>query len=102
MPKFYLHLNEQDIRKEDPDGMELHDLAAAKVEARESMREIIAEHLTSATELKLRSIEICNDAGETLAKVSLADAISGVVPVETFEEDLRNYLNTRSPRPASA
>jgi hypothetical protein len=85
VPKFYFHLREGDILIEDPEGVEVVSLDAARFEAREAVRENIAEHLKAGQQLTLRGIEISDELGRPLAKVTILDALAGVVPVDMIK-----------------
>ena len=100
MPLYVLHLRERDHLVQDVEGTPFADLQSARTEARQAIRDIVAEHLESGEEVRLRTVEICDDQGNHVATVSLAAAISAVIPVseDTFETDLSNYLDSDAAR----
>ncbi|WP_105383517.1 DUF6894 family protein [Neorhizobium alkalisoli] len=89
MARYYFHLREGEVLIEDLDGVEVANLEAAKSEAREAMRENIAEHLTAGRQLTFTSIEIRDELGQALAKISVLDALTGVVPFDILEDAWR-------------
>lgn len=100
MPKYFLHLRERENLLRDLEGAEFEDLNAARDEARQAIRDIVAEHIAAGQELRLRTIEICDDKGNHVATVSLAAAISAIIPVseDMFEVDLANYYDSDAAR----
>lgn len=98
MPKYFLHLRERDELVRDVEGAKFDDLNAARDEARNAIRDIVAEHIASGQELRLQTVEICDDKGGHVATVRLAEAISAIFPVETFEADFSNYLDSDAAR----
>jgi hypothetical protein len=69
MPRFFFHARQDDGLVEDPDGIELPDLEAARAEAAHAVPEIVAERLKAGQALDFRQIEICDAAGQVLATV---------------------------------
>jgi hypothetical protein len=47
MPRFHLHICNQDGLVRDEEGLDLADLNAAREEARQAIREIVAGHINS-------------------------------------------------------
>jgi hypothetical protein len=102
MPLFYLHVLSTDGMGEDLEGADFPDLDAAKDEAREGIRALVADALFSGTELRVRSVEIRDETGKMLESVTLAQAIMGVIPIDVaFEADLSRYLKTPPPTPTA-
>jgi hypothetical protein len=93
MPRYFLHLIERDDLIRDIEGAEFVDLDAARDEAVESIRAIVADHIASGEKLLLRTIEICDDKGNHLATVKAASALRDILPIseDAFEADLSNY-----------
>ncbi len=87
MPRYYLHLRERDGMIADQDGIDFPDLQAAMADAKQSIREMVAERIASAEELDIRSIQICDETGRDVGTVTLAAAISATIaiPEEAFE-----------------
>src|SRR5215210_4845161 len=67
MPRFFFRTRQDDGLIEDPDGIELPDLEAARAEAARSVREIVAERLKAGQTADFRQVEICDDTGQVLA-----------------------------------
>ncbi|WP_306421767.1 DUF6894 family protein, partial [Methylobacterium trifolii] len=63
---------------EDPEGLDLLDLAAARAEALAGARDILANSVRKGEPLDGQRIEIANAAGELLATVAFKDAITVV------------------------
>ncbi|TDK36982.1 hypothetical protein E2F50_08740 [Rhizobium deserti] len=90
MPHFYLHVRSTDGLATDPEGADFRDLEAVRKEARKGMRSLVADALFSGKELLVRSVEITDDQGNALGQVTLAAAISGVIPVDdAFVHEVR-------------
>ncbi len=77
MPRYFLHVkSDGSDLLQDPDGQELDDLAAAKQEAIEAARELMAEDLRNGQALGLdRIMLIADEAGNILLEVSFKDAL---------------------------
>ncbi|MFN7103243.1 MAG: DUF6894 family protein [Pseudorhizobium sp.] len=97
MPLFYLHVRTASGLIQNREGSELPDLDAAKVVARQGIRDIVAEHIAAGEPLDLQGIEVCDDAGRDIATVTVADAISQTIkiPEDSFPTDLTKYLNSQ-------
>jgi hypothetical protein len=74
MPRFFFHARDGDQRLDDPEGVDLPDLDAARAEAAVGAREIAAGRIRQGQMLDGQSLEICDEAGRTLATIPLADA----------------------------
>jgi hypothetical protein len=96
MPTYYFHIRKADTIVNDEQGVDLPDLAAAREEARQALREMVAGHVSAGEKVRILAIEICDDRRNDLATVTLASAISATFPVseDTFEVDLQKYLNS--------
>lgn len=79
MPHMYLHLREGGQLLPDPDGADYPDLATAELAALAGLRDIAAESLKWGTPVESRAIVIANAEGNTLATVTLPDAIKGIL-----------------------
>jgi hypothetical protein len=80
MPLYYLHIVDTQGVVEDLEGAELADLDAAKAEAREGIRGIIAEHLFTGEQLTVQSIRITDPNGAEQACVTVEEALAGLIP----------------------
>ena len=75
MARFFLHLRDGTELMEDPDGSELPDLNAARAEAREAARDIMAGMVRAGELLDGQQIEIRDAAGALLEVVRLKDVL---------------------------
>jgi hypothetical protein len=76
MPKFYFHIRDDAGVIPDEEGMELPDLGAARKEAEEGAREILANALMAHKEVDGKKIEIANQSGEVLASLKVRDILN--------------------------
>jgi len=74
MPRYYFHVREGNRVMEDPDGGAFLDLQAARDEALAAAREMLAERLKAGRVLDGQQIDICDEAGATLATVRFREA----------------------------
>lgn len=75
MARFFLHLRDGTELMEDPDGSELPDLNAARAEARDAARDIMAGMVRAGELLDGQQIEIRDAAGALLEIVRLRDVL---------------------------
>ncbi|MEE7456101.1 hypothetical protein MPAR168_18550 [Methylorubrum populi] len=75
MARFFLHLRDGTELIEDPDGSELPDLNAARAEARDAARDIMAGMVRAGELLDGQQIEIRDAAGALLDVVRLKDVL---------------------------
>lgn len=75
MPRYFLHIRDEDGLTPDEEGAELPDLDAAKAEAIAGARDILAEKLRAGEVLSGAVIEIADETGQVLAVVRFRDAI---------------------------
>lgn len=66
MPRYYFHIRCEDGLIRDPDGTELADLDAARSEAEQSARDLLANLLKNGKELDGQVFEISDDTGNVL------------------------------------
>jgi len=77
MPLFFLHVRDGDRLIRDPDGSVFHDLEAARREAIESARELMASGIVDRGRIGIeRSMLICDASGTALLVVPFRDAIA--------------------------
>jgi hypothetical protein len=76
MPRYHLNLfNSLDIY--DEEGRDFDDLAAAKVEAIRSSRDLMAEHVKAGEPLDLgHRIEVADDEGKVLVTINFRELIT--------------------------
>ncbi|WP_408735526.1 DUF6894 family protein [Belnapia rosea] len=75
MQCFFFHSRTNEALSLDAEGSELCDLGAAKKEAIATLQQMIADRLRSGGPANVPRIEIADQAGQTLAIVTLKDAI---------------------------
>jgi hypothetical protein len=76
MPKFFFNIVDDACLIEDHEGMELPDLEAARNEARESARELLADALRAHKDVDGRRIEIANARGDVIAALNVRDLLN--------------------------
>jgi hypothetical protein len=76
MARFYFHMRTGERVDRDTDGAEMPNLEAARAEALQSAREILAEAIKAAKSDLLDCLVIADEEGQELATVSLKDALS--------------------------
>ena len=75
MTMYYFHLRDGRQYVPDETGMDLPDIEAARVEAVQGARDILADQLRAGEALDGQAIEIANAAGEVLEVVTFKDAL---------------------------
>jgi hypothetical protein len=75
MARYYLHMRSGDRIESDLEGSELSDLNAARNEALQSAREILAEAIISPNPDLFDSFVIADESGRELETVALRDAL---------------------------
>lgn len=75
MPRFFFHIRDGAKLIEDPDGSDLPDLAAAREEASQSARAILAEKLKAGEVLDGQRFEITNAEGVVLVILPFKDIL---------------------------
>jgi hypothetical protein len=75
VPKFYFNLRDDQCLISDEEGLELPDAAAARMEAEEGGREIVAEAIKDHKLIDDRKIEVVSEGGEILETVRLRDLL---------------------------
>jgi hypothetical protein len=74
MPLYFFHVGSSTTAM-DREGLDYPDIAAAREEALEALREIIADEVKSGSVPKYENIAISDEAGECVATVTFNDAI---------------------------
>lgn len=69
MPRYYFHIRSDDGLILDPDGTELVDLDAARAEAEQSARDLLANLLKDGKELDGQVFEISDHTGNVLERL---------------------------------
>lgn len=80
MPQFFFQNHIGDALIEDPEGIELPHLEAARVEATAGLRQLAADDLRQNLPARNRQIDIHDTAGRFLATISTQDAIRPLLP----------------------
>ncbi len=75
MPRFYLHVCDGTGFTEDPEGLELEDLEAARHQAVQGLRDITADDLRSGTLNMASFIEIEDENHELVATITFLEAV---------------------------
>jgi hypothetical protein len=75
MPRYYFHVREHDVFREDPEGTELPSDDLAYEEAIFAAREILSEKVLHGGVIDGQVFEIMNDAGELVHKLPLKAVI---------------------------
>lgn len=76
MPKFYFHIRDDAGPIADNEGMEFADLKAARKEAEESARELLADALRTHKEVDGKRIEIADAGGSVLETIKVRDMLN--------------------------
>jgi hypothetical protein len=73
--RYFMHVKDGDLLAEDPEGVELDDLAAARTQAIAGGREMLAEKILAGEPLSGFDITICGEDGEPLDHLSFSDFV---------------------------
>ena len=75
MPKFHFNIRDDRGLMPDDEGMELGDLEAARNEALESARELLADAIRAHKDVDNMQIEIANEDGEVIQTLRVRDLL---------------------------
>ena len=76
MPRFYRHMQHGDQLIEDPEGIELPDLDAARTDALRGVRGLLAEAIQKGTDDLLEDVVIITDeAGQELMRIPFSEGL---------------------------
>jgi len=76
MPRYYRHIRQGDQLIQDPEGIELPDLDAARADALQGIRDIIAEGIRRGREDWLYdAIVLADEAGQGLMTIPFIEAL---------------------------
>jgi|EndMetStandDraft_4_1072995.scaffolds.fasta_scaffold221277_2 hypothetical protein len=75
MPRFFFYIIDGEETLEDPDGTELADLEAARLDALQSARHLLAEKVKNGEVVDGQKFEIRDGDGNLLAIVPFRDAL---------------------------
>lgn len=95
MPRFFFHVRDADGEfSRDTEGQELPDLEAARAEAISANREMLGECLLHGGSLNHREIEIADESGAVLARVSARDVLFRDGQLSDFPDDVTKSVPT--------
>lgn len=98
MPRYFFHVREGDTLHTDNEGQDLVDAGAARREAISAAREIIGEKLLHGGELDGRIIEIADESGLVLDRVSSNDVLYRDGKFRTYPDDVTQSAPVNTPR----
>ena len=98
MPRYYFHVREGDTLHSDTEGQELADGREARREAISAGREIIGEKLLHGGELDGRIIEIADEKGEVLDRITSNDVLFRDGEFRTYSDDVTQSAPVNTPR----
>jgi hypothetical protein len=75
MPRFYLHIREQDDFIEDIEGQDFVDLESARTEAVAAARDLLAAKVQAGEMVDGQRFEICDESGRALTTVPFQEAL---------------------------
>jgi len=75
MPMYYFHHQKADQLLQDDEGDDLPDLAAARDEAFQSARELIANAARAGRDARNESFVVVDDLGQTVLVLKFVDAL---------------------------
>lgn len=75
MPHYFFHVRRQDDSDPDAEGTSFDSLEAAKTDACNTLRELVAEELLAGRRSTLTAIEILDSKGNVLADISIDEAV---------------------------
>jgi hypothetical protein len=89
MARYYFNVRGADGElSRDREGQDLPDLNAARAEAVSSNREMLGERLLHGGTLGPREIEIADDSGQVLARVTASDVLMRDGQLRSFTDDV--------------
>ncbi len=76
VPRYFFHVRDTTgLLVEDPDGTELPDTAAARAEAAEAAREVMAEHIRKGEDVSGWRFEVTNEHDQPVLSLLFRDAV---------------------------
>jgi hypothetical protein len=97
MPRYFLHIRDEDDFSQDREGQELPDLEAARHEAISAARELIGERLLHGGAIDGRQIEITDETSTVLAVVNSGDVIYCDGRFSCFVDDVTRSAPVTNP-----
>jgi hypothetical protein len=98
MPRYFFHVRQGDTLSTDDEGQELADVRAARHEAINTGREIMGERLLHGGELNGRIIEIADENGQVLDRVSSNDVLFRDGEYQSYADDVTQSAPVNTPR----
>ncbi|MEP7241279.1 MAG: hypothetical protein ABI697_10380 [Devosia sp.] len=80
MPRYFFHLRDGEDFVPDEEGSYFADLDGALEEARQSARDMLSEQLRAGEKLDGQSIEVSNDRGDLLERVTFKSVVDRLGP----------------------
>ena len=76
LPRYFFHVRDTTgLLVEDPDGTELPNIAAARVEAAAAAREVMAEHIRKGEDVSGWRFEVTNERDQPVLSLLFRDAV---------------------------
>jgi hypothetical protein len=75
MGRYYFHLDAADQRTTDDEGADFPDISAARREAEQGARELLAEAIKSGRTRVPKAIVVVDEVGQTLITIPLATVL---------------------------
>jgi hypothetical protein len=79
MSRYYFHLRQGADLYEDAEGVELRDFSAAREEALNGLRSLLAEAMRFSLDLKTEALIIADEDGQQLAIIPITAALPPII-----------------------
>jgi hypothetical protein len=76
MPRYFFHITDEEGLSRDDEGTELPNLEAARLEARASARDLIANYMKNRTPVTRQSLQISDAQGNVLETIDVRDVLN--------------------------
>jgi hypothetical protein len=97
MPRFFFHVRDGGEFSRDEEGQELADVAAARLEAVNTNREMLGERLLHGGTLNHRQIEIADESGHVVEVVTSADVLFKHGKLQSYDDDVTKSASVNLP-----
>ncbi len=98
MPQYFFHVREGDTLHRDTEGQELANAQEARREAVSAGRELLGEKLLHGGELNGRIIEIADEKGNVLDRVTSKDVLFRDGEFRSYSDDVTQSAPVNTPR----